>query len=365
VDGHLAPQQLYELQATARGGGLGVSRILNNPIAAFGRNVWGSMFAAAETLNREVTFTAAWNVAKAKGESDKQAYDYAVDAIEQTQYIYSRMNRMRWARGIGAPLMTFKSFTVQTRELFSRLPPKEKVLMGSLLFMAAGLTGMPGEEDAEDIIDTIAKLFFGKAFSSRKALEDAVYGAVGETVGDMVLRGALAHGPADIGSRLGFGDLLPGTGLLMPGQAGGSRELADVVGPASGIAQDLATGLNAAGAREWSRAGYALMPRAIKNAVDGGQALLNGEAVDKRGRQITDVSTLEAVLKSIGLNPTKVARIQEQKWRLMRRDSYRRYMESAMANRLARAVANGDADAAMRARSEIATWNSRNPDDQI
>jgi hypothetical protein len=366
LEGVLAPQQIYELEGTARGGGLGPSKILNNPIVAFGRNVWGSLFSAAETINREVTFAAAWNIAKKAGDSDQAAYQYALNAVEETQYLYSRLNRPTWGRGIGAPLMTFKSFTIQTLELWlGRLPMKQKILMGALLIAASGLTGIPGEEDLEDLWDTIARMFFGKAYPSRQALEDAVYWALGESIGNMVMRGVLADMPGDIGSRLGFGDIIPGTGLAMPGQVGGARELAEVVGPISGIAQDVGTAAALAGERDFSRAAYALMPRAIKNAIDGAQAMMTGEAVDKRGRAITDVSPIEGMLKATGINPTRVARLQETKWRLMRRDAYRTQMESAMANRLARALADRDREAAAEARQEIRDWNRRNPSDKI
>jgi hypothetical protein len=367
LDGIIAPQAVYELTATARGGTLGTARALNNPGVAFAKNLWSSMFAAAETINREVTFTAAWMTALDNGLRDQAAYGFAVDIVEQTQYMYGRHNRPTWARGIGAPIMTFKSFLIQTIELWSRLPAKQKIMMGGLLIMAAGLTGLPGEEDLEDLIDTIAQTLLGRTFQSREALEDFVYMLVGEAVGDVLLEGVtgLPGFPIDLQSRLGMQDLIPGTGILRPGNVGDSREVANMFGPISGIAKDVASAVNAFSTGDGNRLAYALSPRAIKNLMDGSVSLAEGVQPDRLGRPIMKVSTLEAMGKTIGFQPARVGRVQEDKFRLMRRDAHRRAMESAMLNRMARAAVKDDGPGVQAARKEIASWNQRNPEDPI
>jgi hypothetical protein len=281
--------------------------------------------------------------------------------------MYARHNRPTWARGIGAPIMTFKSFLIQTIELWSRLPAKQKIMMGGLLIMAAGLTGLPGEEDLEDLIDTIAQTLLGRTFQSREALEDFVYMLVGEAVGDVLLEGVtgLPGFPIDLQSRLGMQDLIPGTGILRPGNVGDSREVASMFGPISGIAKDVASAVNAFSTGDGNRLAYALSPRAIKNLMDGSVSLAEGVQPDRLGRPIMKVSTLEALGKTIGFQPARVGRVQEDKFRLMRRDAHRRAMEAAMLNRMARAAVKDDGPGVQAARKEIASWNQRNPEDPI
>lgn len=365
LDGLISPQGVYNLMATARGGTLGAGKILRHPGTQFGLTVWGSLFSMAEQMNRQVTFIAAYNQARARGETDASAYSFAEDAVQQTQFVYRKENRPQWSRGIAAPLFTFKMFTVSYLEMLARMPVKQKALMLAALVVAAGLTGLPGEDDAEDLIDTLMQ-WAGYNFQTRDELQKWAEQFLGETVGKMVLEGVSAGGlPFDLHSRLGMGNLIPGSGMLKPGKANDTREVTEIFGPAAGVLKDVGMAAEKLGRGEAGAAGYALMPRALKAFLDGYTGMTEGAMTDRTGKPLMDITATEAAFKLIGFQPRRVAEFQDKKYRLMARDAHRKDMESAYLDRLARAKVKGDASGAEKARLEIVAWNKRNPDDPI
>lgn len=59
------------------------------------------MFGAAEQVNRRMTYIAAFRIAKAQKMDNPVAF--AKKAIIETQFTYSKANKMKWGRGPLAP----------------------------------------------------------------------------------------------------------------------------------------------------------------------------------------------------------------------------------------------------------------------
>ncbi|MFX9185096.1 hypothetical protein ABTN69_20275, partial [Acinetobacter baumannii] len=67
--------------------------------------VWGTNFAVTESINRKLTYAAAYSLALREKMADPHAF--AVSTIRDTQGLYSRANRPNWARGaVGSTLFT-------------------------------------------------------------------------------------------------------------------------------------------------------------------------------------------------------------------------------------------------------------------
>ena len=100
---------------------------------------WGSLFSLAEAYNRKVAFIAAYQLAKATNKPD--AFGFARQAVNDTQFVYNKTARPNWSRGtVGSMLFTFKTFTVNYIEFLVRLPPKERVIaLGVLLVLSLSL----------------------------------------------------------------------------------------------------------------------------------------------------------------------------------------------------------------------------------
>jgi len=105
-DGVVSPQEIHQLMAQARGTGslrTGDGTKLGDARATAANNwervkvAWGQPFALAEQFNRRSTFIASYRIAKAQGMADPAGF--ARRAVLETQFLYSKANKMRWGRG--------------------------------------------------------------------------------------------------------------------------------------------------------------------------------------------------------------------------------------------------------------------------
>jgi proteasome lid subunit RPN8/RPN11 len=110
--GIVSPQEVFQLQAQAAGRAplrAGDGTVAGNAMATASNALskfslaWGKLFGVAEQFNRRTTFIAAYRTAVEQGMADPAAF--AEKAIYETQFIYSKANKPRWARGaIGGTL---------------------------------------------------------------------------------------------------------------------------------------------------------------------------------------------------------------------------------------------------------------------
>lgn len=376
-EGTIAPQEIYAMMAAAQGGqmsGGAFQRLLRHPNAQFSLQVLSSLFSRTEQINRSVTFIAAYKVAEAKGLKGDAAFRFADEAVKDTQFVYRRENRPEWARGVGAPLMVFKSYMINMIEmLVFHLPPKQKAVMLAAIVLAAGIGGAPGEEDIEDILDTIMQMAFGKNWNTRAELQDAANGffgsvfgdTIGEKLGDAAIKGLpFAFSSFDFSRSLGVGNLIPGTAMLKPSTLDKTRELADVAGPVAGVVQDVGRAIESAGRGEFANAGFALMPRFVKNLYAGVGAM-DGTFEDRRGMPQMELTALESIGKAMGFQPSRLSRFGEIKADLLERESFNRKREDAILDKIARGKVFGKPEMVRAAQDELNSWNARNPNDKI
>ena len=146
-----------------------------------------------------------------RDEGVNDAYKFAEKTVDDTQFVYNKGARPNWARGaVGATLFTFKTFTVSMLEVIGKASPKAKALIGAALILVAGIKGLPFEEDAEDIIDTIGQAL-GYRTNSGKEIELAAYKLLGQTLGGLLLHGVTGTGaaPFDVSQRMGMANIIP------------------------------------------------------------------------------------------------------------------------------------------------------------
>jgi hypothetical protein len=350
-----------------------VAGLYAESIRNFGSNIWvrralkawGSMFSLAEAFNRRLTFVAAYRTAVAEGMADP--YDFAVKSIAETQGIYNKGNRPNWARGpVGATLMTFKQYSISYMEFLKRLPPKERALALAVLVLAAGLQGLPGADDAEDLVDTIAESL-GYSFNSKQAMREWAVATLGETAGGFLTNGfsALPGVPLDVQARLGVGNLIPGTALLKRSQPNKSQEILEVFGPAGGQARSLMDAFTAAQEGDHGAVGKALVPLALRNALKGLDMAQTGWYRDERGRRVIDVSAYEAAIKSTGFQPARVQRQSRVVQDLQQTVNLQRDVENRIAETWARGIVEHDPEKVQRARAELVAWNTTNPNARV
>ena len=366
-EGTLAPHEVYQLHSEAIRN-LGSNIYIRKAITA-----WGRPFALAETYNRRLTFAAAYNMAKENPSILKQArsaspYSFAVKAVQETQGIYNKGNRPNWARGaLGATVFTFKQYSISYLEFLQRLPRKQQLQAIGILFLLAGINGLPFGDDIEDLIDTIAQMM-GYNLHSRSKLRELAIDTLGETAGDFIVNGAssLPGSPIDVQARMGLGNLIPGTGILKRSTADKTRDVAEAVGPAGGMAISIGQGIGSLMQGDIGSAAMAAAPNAAKNAVSGGKIWATGQYRDQSGRLIAkDVGAIDGIWKMIGFSPSSIAKESRVVSGERQRIALARDVESKIADRWAEAIVEQDADKLSESKMALADWNEKNPDTPI
>lgn len=380
VDGVVSPQEIHQLMAQARGTGslrTGDGTRVGDARAAAANHwervkvAWGQPFALAEQFNRRSTFIAAYRMAKEQG-MDAPA-EFARRAVVETQFVYSKANKMRWGRGaVGGTLMTFKTYSVSYLELMHRMwtqgGPEGKRAVAwavAMLVLMGGAGGLPFMTDAEDLIDGAGQLM-GYNLSSKQWRKDVLRDVLGKELADFVEEGVsgLPGAPIDVSGRLGMGNLIPGTGLLLTKQ-NRERDLLEVAGPAGDLIARGFTGARKALTGDVAGAALEVSPTAIRNLAKGIDMAGSGIYKDTKGYKVIDTTLDEAIAKAIGFQPHSVAEVQQSNSFMQRSKSFYVQTSSEIKAQWAQALFDKDDAALERARERLADWNRNNPDQPI
>ena len=379
-DGVVSPQEVHQLMAQARGvGGLrsGDGTKSGDARAAAGnaweraKVAWGQPFALAEQFNRRSTFIAAFRIAKAQGMDDPGAF--ARTAVLETQFVYSKANKPQWARGaVGGTLFTFKTYSVSYLELMQRMwkqgGPEGKRAVGwalAMLLLMGGAGGVPFMEDAEDLIDGVGQMM-GYNLSSKQWRKEALAGIVGKELAEFLEQGVsgLPGAPIDVSGRLGMGNLLPGTGLLLTKQSR-ERDLLEVAGPAGDLVMRGFTAGRKVLTGDVAGAALEVSPTAVRNAFKGADMAASGMYKDTKGYKVIDTTLSEAIAKAAGFQPKSVAEVQEANSFMQRSKSFYSQTSSEIKAQWADALFRKDEGALARVRERLADWNKNNPEQPI
>ncbi len=375
-EGIVAPQEVHQLMAQARGQGalksgdgtrLGDAKAMAaNGVSKFAV-LWGKPFALAELFNRRTTFIAAYRTAVEQGIADPAAF--AAKAIADTQFVYNKGNKPQWARGaVGSLVFTFKQYSISYMELLHRMatqggPEGKKAAAFALamLFLMSGAGGIPFMSDAEDIVDAIAQRL-GFAFSTKQARRQFLINTLGEGAGAFVERGVsgLPGVPIDVAGRLGMGNLIPATGLL-PKKQDHSRDVAELAGPTADLAQRAFQGAGLVLDGDVVAGATMMAPKAAENLRKGLEVMIEGQYKDARGRKVIDAGVLDGIVKAIGFQPNAVAKVQEATVATQGLVAQNRLAKQEFAADMAKAVYERDAEAQKAVRDAVREWNRKNP----
>lgn len=365
LEGIVDAQEVFHLYA------IGSRQLSAGPRSQALMTLWGSMFSAVEGMNRRLTFIAAWNMANAKGMADP--YDFAVNAVNQTQGIYNKANRPNAARStVGRAVFTFKTYSIMYTELMHRMwnsgseGKKAVLLMMAVLILAAGIEGLPGAKALDDLIDTIGQ-WMGYDTNMKRWKRRHAYELLGKVAGDLVLYGASSLTPLDFGGRLGLGNMIPATDILKPSNGLGNyaKSIGELVGPTAGAAQQIGDAAVAMEEGNYGKAVTNLMPKAGRDFVSSISMGRKGYATDAAGRKTVETTGTDAVIKGIGFNPTVIANKTRAAMPLQQDIQLAKKKEASIVHAWAQAVVDGDQKAAQDQAKRLTEWNLDNPDTPI
>jgi N12 class adenine-specific DNA methylase len=389
-DGTVSPQEVHQLQAQAMGnssfrvgdgtttGDLAAKAMNKLSIVSF---AWGKLFGMAEQVNRRITFIAAYRTAIEQGNQNPE--EFARKAVNETQFVYNKGNKPRWARGaIGSVAFTFKQYSISYLELMNRMwnagddateagraerkAGRKAVLLAlAVLMLAGGADGLPFMQDVEDIVDGLLQRL-GYNFSTKQARREFLVGVLGDGGADFVAKGlsGLPGAPIDVSGRMGMGNLIPATGLFTK-KTDYSRDVAEIAGPVADLASRALKSVGQVVDGDPLAAAATMSPVAARNLLKGIDMAATGMYRDDRGRKVIDTDGYDAAMKAIGFQPRDVARVQESVFQVQRSISQTKIREGEIAQAWAQGMFEKDPAKIQEARDELARWNKANPEARI
>lgn len=379
-DGVVSPQEVHQLMAQARGSGAlraGDGTRAGEALAkasnglrrmAFG---WGKVFGMAEQVNRRVTFIAAYRTAVAQRIADPAGF--ARRAVIETQFNYSKANKMQWGRGaIGGTLMTFKTYSIAYLELLHRMytqggpdGKKAALLALGMLMLMGGAGGLPFAGDAEDLADALAQRL-GYNFSTGQARQAFLADVFGDDIGNFIEHGitGLPGSPIDISGRLGMGNLIPGTGLAMA-KSSHTSDVLELLGPMGDLAKRTGEAVGMLAGGDVGGAVMNVAPTAVRNLQKGLDMAATGMYRDQKGYKVLDTDALDAAVKAIGFQPHSVATIQQANSEAQQAKNFYALRAQEIRAKWAAGVFEGDQAMVQAARDEVADWNEKNPEQRM
>jgi len=245
-------------------------------------------------------------------------------------------------------------------------PEGQKAALLGLAFIvaAAGISGLPGAEDLDDLIDTLMQSL-GYEWSTELERRKIVQAVLGKTLGDLALYGMSAVMPVDVHGRFSMGNIIPATDLFKPSNSHKLESAAELAGPMGAIAAAYMAGLDGLQSGGGLSAFKGAMPKAIKDAWTGIEMANTGQYRDTRGRMTTEVDWLDAIIKGIGFQPSQVAKDGRSAGPMYDRVAYVKEVRNRIADRWAKAIRDGEPNAYANAMEAKNAWNAKNPNAPI
>ena len=388
-DGTVSPQEVHDLMRQSQGKGAlqAGDGTLAGEAKARGQNAlsrigfaWGKLFSAAEQFNRRSTYIAAYRTAVEQGMTDPDGF--ARRAIHETQGVYNKGNKPKWARGaVGGTIFTFKQYGISYIEMLGRMasagePGSAERAAGrrsalyalAILMMLSGAGGLPGADDLDDLISGLMQSM-GYNFDSKARRKAFLAEYLGEGAAEFLDRGVsgIAGVPIDVSGRLGLGNMIPATGLFT-NKRDHTRDVLEIAGPAGDLFK---RGFDAAGKAikgdvfGLRGAVATIAPKAVQNTFQSADMMDKGMYRDQSGKKVIETDAMDALFKAIGFQPNVVKDIQDRTSEQFRASELNKLRESAIADKWARGVFEKDNDLIQRARDDLAQWNADNPESPI
>ena len=318
AEGVLQAAQFNALVGTARGG-------VNSNKTAAAIKGWMYMFSYTEQMNRRTTYLAAYRLERDRqiaagasiADAQERAQEFGRKAVNTSQGEYAMYNRPEMARGNFLQyIFMYKQFVIISVELLRGMNYKGRLYFLGLLLLLSGVKGIPFADDFMDLVDTLAQKFGIKMASIEKEMMQ-LSDALVPGSSPYVMRGILdrAFG-GTISTRLGFGDLIPLTGVFKAG-ADPWREAENFVGPVyNGIQGAIMTsgalvkyGAEAIGLKDDTTRFVDILRdspiSAVRGVADGFTYLSDGRITNAKGNVISnDVPLHVALVRMMGFYPS-------------------------------------------------------------
>ncbi|OWG18817.1 hypothetical protein KDK82_2297 [Delftia sp. K82] len=335
------------------------------------------MFHHAEKFNRQVTFVAAYRLARETGTSQQHAYQDAVQATYDGHFDYSANNRPRVMQGnVARVLLLFKQYgqnmvytlVRNAQQALAAAKPEDraaarKALAGLLTThaMAAGVLGLP-------MVTTLlaaASMLGGdddEPWDAQVAMQNMLADAFGQKPAEVLSHGLSRLTPWDISGRVGLDRLiLPDVQEGLEGQRLGESAMAAALGPVAGIGINALKGLQEMSEGRYQRGLETMAPSVLRGPLKAWRYETEG-VKDKTGIVVQDQVDAAAVAgQAVGFSPSSVRNAYEGKAAIVGQDRALQARRSALVEQFAMAAMAKDEEGKAEAREAIQRFNEKNP----
>lgn len=315
--GLVSPNSGFEIgQAILDGSGA-----FNTGIAKFDR-IARQLPNAVEAVNRTVVAVTAFDLATSRGNSVAQAVQEAYDAVANTQGDYRRSNNPRFMnnRGLSWALQFKKYAVMQTQlvgDMYARalkgatkedraIARKQLANMMAVQVMYAGALGLPGLELAKLGFALFAIAGLGDGWDEfEEDIKGVADAAVGETWSELLRKGVISRAiGVDVSARMSQADMWTG---FMPDKldrAGLTEYMGSLLLGAPGSTLfDWFDATRLVFDGEFQKALEKSVPiKMVSDTMRGVDQLQSGK-----------MTPVEAAVKSIGFQPSRIANIEDEK----------------------------------------------------
>ena len=343
--------------------------------------VASTLFHNAERFNREVTFIAAYRLARESGSMHDQAFEQAMDSTYKGHFDYSAGNRPRIMQGnIAKVIFLFKQFGQNMIYTLARTAHQslkgetpearreaQRALAGiiGMHTVFAGVMGLP----LVGPILAVASMLGSdddEPWDAEAALRNALADALGTKTSEVLMKGASRFGPADLSGRVGINNLLlPDVQDGLEGKDFSDAMVMSALGPVVGILTNTFKGLAEIGDGHGMRGVETMSPvflrsplRSIRYATEGAQ--------DKTGVMIKDdVGMLSLAAQAVGFSPSEVRLATEGRSAIYSHTKRLDKRRTELMTDYVRAIQRDDADGQKEIWAEIQAFNQKNPSRRI
>lgn len=334
------------------------------------------LFHHAEKFNRQVTFVAAYRLAKRAGADSEAAFEQAKKATYDGHFDYAAQNRPRFMMGnVAKVVFLFKQYSQNILYALGRNAylafkgDKEarKTLAGLLVShaMASGILGLPFVSTLLAVASMLGS-DDDDPWDAEAALRNMLADTFGDKAGEVMAKGFSRLTPLDVSGRLGLNQLIFPD--IQDGLAGKKWAESLVVGSTGAV---VGAGIGAAdGVQKILDGRYmegleGVLPVALRNPLKAVRYATDGQ-VDKSGITVKDDFNLfELAGQAAGFRSSDLALKQEGKSAVYQRDRALSAARAKILSAMTKAVVEQDAAALRALRGVVAQWNRKHPERAI
>lgn len=332
-------------------------------------------FHHTERMNREVTFLAAYRMARKKGEPHNMAIDRGAELTWKTHFDYQNTSRPRVMQSDTAKvLLTFRNFQVNMlwrlfRDAHQAVKGGTKQERREARMQLGGVTGMmmlsAGVRGTwmYGIAMVLASLLFGD--DAEDDFSTAIIEALGPQLGGMALNGVPGHTlGVDISQRIGMPDLwFRSPDRQLEGATEFDYWAMQFLGAGVGVLRNAWTGASMIADGKVYRGVETMMPKFAKDLMRSYRYMDEGARTLKGDPIIEDMPAADAVKQALGFMPAELAELYDRNRSMKNKDLRIADERSGILNDFDQALRAGEETAQIMER--IARFNAVNYDDPI